>query len=97
MSGRITGEQVTLGELLLSKAAITSVVDVLRVDDFRNPAHRIIYACILDLYRRGQPADPVTVALELDRCGDLFSVGGAAYLHTLVSWVPSWRCSDHAR
>jgi replicative DNA helicase len=85
---RIVGEQETLGTLLLSKAAIANVIDVWRIDDFHHPAHRLIYDCIRELYQRGQPADPVTVTIELDRRGDLFSAGGAAYLHTLISMVP---------
>jgi replicative DNA helicase len=91
VSGRIVAEQIMLGELLLSKAAIEQVVDVLRVDAFRNPAHRLIFDCVVDLYQRGQPADPVTVSMELGRCGDLFSAGGAPYLHTLISMVPPFR------
>lgn len=91
MSGRIVAEQALLGELLLSKAAIEHVVDVLRVDAFHHPAHRLIFDCVVDLYQRGEPADPVTVTIELGRRGDLFSVGGAAYLHTLVLLVPPFR------
>lgn len=91
MNGLIAGEQEQLGEMLLSKTAITNMVAVSRIDDFHCPAHRLIFGCIRDLYRRGQPADPVTVTMELDRCGDLFSVGGAAYLHTLISVVPVGR------
>lgn len=86
---RIVVEQETLGTLLLSKAAIANVIDVWRIDDFHHPAHRIIYDCIRTLYMRGQPADPVTVTIELDRRGNLFSVGGAPYLHTLISVVPA--------
>ena len=88
MNGRIVAEQCLLGELLLSKAAVAQVVGVLQPGAFRHPAHRLIFGCILDLYGRGQPADPVTVSMELDRRGDLFSVGGAAYLHALISCVP---------
>ena len=44
---------------------------------------------ILDLYGRGEPADPVTVAAELDRRKLLARVGGAPYLHTLISTVPT--------
>jgi len=87
-------EQVTLGGMLLSKAATDVVMSAtLGTDDFHHPAHRIIFDCICDLHRRGQPADPVTVTHELHRSGDLFSVGGAQYLHTLISMVPVKRGS----
>lgn len=97
MSSRIADEQETLGMMLLSRAAIAKTIDVLEVDGFRNPTHRLIYSCIHDLYRRGQPADPITVTIELDRRGDLFSAGGAAYLHTLVSCVPDEWYRSHFR
>jgi len=41
------------------------------------------------LYSRGEPADPVTVAAELTKRGDLTRAGGAPYLHTLISSVPT--------
>ena len=41
------------------------------------PAHQNVYDAILDLYGRGEPADAVTVAAELDRRGLLRRIGGA--------------------
>jgi replicative DNA helicase len=85
----ITAEQSVLGGMLLSKDAIANVVEVLRSGDFYRPAHQAVFNCILDLYGRGEPADPVTVSAELERRGELLRVGGAPYLHTLISTVPT--------
>lgn len=85
----LTAEQSVLGGMLLSKDAIADVVEVLRPDDFYRPAHQTVYDTILDLYSRGEPADPVTVSAELQRRGDLVRLGGAPYLHTLISTVPT--------
>lgn len=82
-------EQAVLGGMLLSKDAIADVLEKLRPGDFYKPAHQIVYDAILDLYGRGEPADAVTVAAELDRRGLLRRVGGAPYLHTLISTVPT--------
>lgn len=82
-------EQSVLGAMLLSKDAIADVVELVRGDDFYRPAHQTIYATILDLYGRGEPADAVTVASELTKAGEISRVGGASYLHTLVSLVPT--------
>ena len=82
-------EQSVLGAMLLSKDAVADVVEVLREGDFYRPAHQVIYSTILDLYGRGEPADAVTVAADLTRTGDIGRVGGAPYLHTLVSMVPT--------
>ncbi len=85
----VAAEQSVLGGMLLSKDAIADVVEVVRGHDFYRPAHETIYAAVLDLYGRGEPADPVTVAAELQKRSELGRVGGAPYLHTLVASVPT--------
>src|ERR1700759_723799 len=82
-------EQSVLGGMLLSKDAIADVVERLRPGDFYRPAHQSIYDVIVDLSTRGEPADAVTVSAELDRRGLLRRIGGAPYLHTLISTVPT--------
>ncbi|PEG33169.1 replicative DNA helicase [Mycolicibacterium agri] len=82
-------EQAVLGGMLLSKDAIADVLERLRPGDFYRPNHQCVYDAILDLYGRGEPADAVTVAAELDRRGLLRRIGGAPYLHTLISTVPT--------
>ncbi|WP_280206053.1 DnaB-like helicase N-terminal domain-containing protein, partial [Nocardia cyriacigeorgica] len=85
----MAAEQSVLGGMLLSKDAIADVVEALRPGDFYRPAHQAIYDTILDLYGRGEPADPVTVAAGLDRRGELKRIGGAPYLVTLTQTVPT--------
>jgi len=85
----LAAEQAVLGGMLLSKDAIADVLERLRPGDFYKPANQLVYDSVLDLYGRGEPADAVTVAAELDRKGLLRRVGGAPYLHTLISTVPT--------
>ena len=85
----LDAERSVLGGMLLSKDAIADVLEKLRPGDFYRPAHQNVYDVILDLYGRGEPADAVTVAAELDRRKLLARVGGAPYLHTLISTVPT--------
>ena len=82
-------EQSVLGGMMLSKDAIADVVEVLRGVDFYKPAHESIYEAIISLYGRGEPADAITVADELTKQGELGRIGGAVYLHTLISSVPT--------
>ncbi|MGC4935318.1 replicative DNA helicase [Gordonia sp. DT30] len=85
----MAAEQSVLGGMMLSKDAIADVVEKIRPADFYRPAHQAVYDAILELYGKGEPADAVTVAAELDRAGELRRVGGAPYLHTLISTVPT--------
>jgi replicative DNA helicase len=81
-------EQSVLGSMLISKDMIAEVSEHVRGQDLYRPAHETIYDAIIDLYGRGEPADPVTVSAELQRRGELQRVGGAPYLHTLSASVP---------
>jgi replicative DNA helicase len=85
----LAAEQCVLGGMMLSKDAISDVLDVIKSHDYYRPAHQIVHEVILDLYGRGEPADAVTVAAELTRNGDIGRVGGAVYLHTLIASVPT--------
>src|SRR6201999_293218 len=79
----LDAEQSVLGGMLLSKDAIADVVEVLKGADFYRPAHETIYSAILDLYARGEPADPITTSAELTKRGEIARIGGSPYLHTL--------------
>ncbi|MDW3850946.1 replicative DNA helicase [Micromonospora sp. BRA006-A] len=85
----VAAEQCVLGGMLLSKDAIADVVEILKTNDFYRPVHATIFDAILDIYGRGEPADPITVAAALADSGDLARIGGAPYLHTLIASVPT--------
>ena len=85
----VAAEQCVLGGMLLSKDAISDVIEVIRPHDHYRPAHQVIHEVVLDLYGRGEPADAITVANELTRRGEIGRVGGAPYLHTLIASVPT--------
>ena len=82
-------EQSTLGGMLLSSDAVADVIDVVRGNDFYYPKHETIYDAILSLYSHGEPTDAITVSDELTKSGSLAKAGGADYLHTLTSIVPT--------
>jgi len=85
----IPAEQSVLGGMLLSKDAIAEVIEVIKANDFYKPAHEAVFGAILELYGRGEPADPVTVAALLTKKGEINRIGGAPYLHTLINSVPT--------
>lgn len=84
----IAAEQGVLGGMLLSDMAISEALDVLNTRDFYKPTHATIYDTILELYGSGKPVDPVLVSSTLMEKEVLQKIGGASYLHTLVSMAP---------
>ncbi|WP_425310819.1 replicative DNA helicase [Ammonicoccus fulvus] len=80
-------EQAVLGSMLTSKDAIADVLEMVKAADFYHPAHEYIFGAILDLYGRGEPADPITVSNELTRTGLLQRARGPLYLHDLYAKV----------
>src|SRR5215468_7234011 len=85
----LAAEQCVLGGMLMSKDAISDVMEVISPHDHYRPAHQLVHEAILELYGRGEPADPVTVGDLLGKRGELARVGGGAYLHTLMASVPT--------
>ncbi|HUZ38418.1 MAG TPA: DnaB-like helicase N-terminal domain-containing protein, partial [Streptosporangiaceae bacterium] len=83
----LAAEQCVLGGMLMSKDAISDVMEVIRPTDHYRPAHQLVHEAILELYGRGEPADAVTVADLLSKRGELARAGGGAYLHTLMASV----------
>ncbi|MBV6700283.1 replicative DNA helicase [Kitasatospora aureofaciens] len=85
----LAAEQSVLGGMMLSKDAIGDVAEVLKPRDFYRPAHEMIFVAIMALYVQGEPVDPITVADELTKRGELAKAGGPTYVHTLVNLVPT--------
>lgn len=82
-------EQSTLGGMLLSQEAVAEVFEQVKAADFYAPKHELIFEAIVNLYSKGEPTDVITVTDELVKSGNLVRAGGADYLHTLTSIVPT--------
>ncbi len=81
-------ERLILGCILLDDSLYPQVAGALSAEDFHLEAHRRIFLRMGDLYERGERIDRVTVAHELQRCGQLESVGGLGYLVSLDEGLP---------
>ena len=82
-------EIATLGAVLLDSEALSSVIHLVRPEDFYKGAHQRIFEAILSLFDRGQSIDLITLAEELRARGALEQCGGAAYVSRLTSAVPT--------
>jgi replicative DNA helicase len=85
----LDAEQSTLGGMLLSQEAVAEVFETVSPSDFYAPKHELIFNAILNLFGRGEPTDAIAVSDELNKQGNLLKAGGADYLHSLTSYVPT--------
>ena len=82
-------EQSALGGMLLSQEAVADVLEVVSGVDFYTPKHELIFDAIVTLFGRGEPTDVIAVTDYLNKQGNLLKAGGADYLHSLTSFVPT--------
>lgn len=82
-------ERAVLGAIMLEKAAINNVMDVLKPESFYDQRHHEIFVAIMNLFDRNQPVDILTVTSELRTMGKLDMVGGPYYVSELTNHVAS--------
>ncbi len=85
----LEAERSVLGALLIDKDAIIKVAEFLRPRHFYKDAHGHIFAAILSLYEKSEPADMITVPDELKKKKLLSKAGGVGYLSELATSVPT--------
>ncbi len=85
----LEAEQAVLGSMLLEEEAVVQAAELLDEASFYKDAHRKIFNALLELYKANTPIDLVTITDELKRRNLLDDVGGASYLATLTSIVPT--------
>lgn len=85
----LEAEMSVLGGILLDEQALDRVLEILRPEDFYRESHRKIFESLIDLSEKSEPADLVTLAANLQSRQLLESIGGHAYLATLVDYVPT--------
>ncbi|MDD4351674.1 MAG: replicative DNA helicase [Candidatus Gracilibacteria bacterium] len=82
-------EQSVLGSILLDSEALIKVADLLHPDDFYHAKHSLIYAAMLELFRKHEPIDVLTISNLLRSEKKLEQVGDSSYLAELVESVPT--------
>ena len=82
-------EVATLGAILLDPDSFGRVLPLLRPGDFYRAAHARIFDAIIVLWEKNEAIDLITVTEALKSAGDLEIAGGAAYISSLTSSVPT--------
>ena len=85
----IEAEQSVLGGMMLSEEAVAEVIEITSGKDFYTSKHELIFDAIVTLFGRGEPTDVIAVTDQLNKNGNLLKSGGADYLHSLTSYVPT--------
>jgi len=94
----LEAERAVLGAVLLGEKAIFAAAEVVRPEDFYLPAHRVLFARMLDLAMESKPVDAFTLRAELVRHGEEEKAGGPAYLAGLTDGLPrSLNVAHYAR
>ena len=85
----IEAEQSVLGAILLENEILASAVEMLAPEDFYKDSHKKIFLAMLDLYKKNEPIDLITLTEQLSRKEQIEEIGGASYLSHIVNLVPT--------
>src|SRR5216110_3720372 len=86
----VEAEQGVLGSMLISpRDAIAEVVEKINEEYFYVPAHQTIYSVLVDLWNAGAAIDLITFTQVLRDRNLLETVGGAAAVTSLFTFVPT--------
>ncbi|MFQ5484398.1 MAG: replicative DNA helicase [Desulfobacterales bacterium] len=84
----IEAEESILSSILIDNSTLLDVVEILSPEDFYRSSHQNIFAGIIELFSKNEPADLVTLTNLLRAKNQLEEIGGAAYLAQIIDTTP---------
>ena len=85
----LEAEQSVIGSIILNDKVLVEVIDQLDFKDFYSGNHKTIYEAIQGLYEDKKAIDLVTLTNKLRGSENLEKIGGASYLTSLTSDLPT--------
>ena len=86
----VEAEQGILGSILVSPSlSLIECEEKISEEHFFIPAHQTIYCVLVDLFEKKRPIDLISFTQELRDRNLLESVGGAAFVTSLFTFVPT--------
>ncbi|NTV44154.1 MAG: replicative DNA helicase [Candidatus Yonathbacteria bacterium] len=85
----IDAEKALLGAIMIKPAAMIDVADIIGSEVFYADKHRVIFEAMLELHKKGDPIDILSLSARLENLKQLDRIGGNAYLSELANAVPS--------
>src|SRR5215468_1860560 len=95
MPANVEAERSILGAILLDNFAYNQAAEHLKPEDFSLDSHRRIFARMVDLSESSRAIDIITLPEELDRRKELETIGGGAYISSLLDGVPDRPSIEH--
>lgn len=91
-------EEAILGAIMLEREAIDAALEYLSPEVFYITANQLIFQAIIDLHKKSQPIDILTVSEQLRANGTFENCGGSYYVTRLTNSVVSGaHVEAHAR
>ncbi|HEY0386599.1 MAG TPA: DnaB-like helicase N-terminal domain-containing protein, partial [Pyrinomonadaceae bacterium] len=88
-------ERAILGAIILDNALISQAIELLKPEDFYVPSHRRIFVAMTGLFERGSEINPILIAEELRREGEIEAVGGMTFISNLTYGLPHFANIAH--
>jgi replicative DNA helicase len=83
----LEAEQAILGCVLIENEIMTALSDEMKVQDFYDRRHQIIFSAMLNICKSQMQIDFTTLIAELQTKNQLIEAGGAVYLSSLIDAV----------
>ena len=83
----LESEQAILGCVLIDNEIMVALSDEMKVQDFYDRRHQIIFTAMLNIYKNQMQIDFTTLIAELHIKNQLVEAGGAVYLSSLIDAV----------
>ena len=80
----LEAEQALLGCVIIDNEIIVTLSDEMKIQDFFDRRHQLIFQAMLNLYRGQMQIDFTTLIAELQSKNQLVEAGGAVYLSSLL-------------
>ncbi len=80
----IEAEEAVLGAILVNPISLGRIIEFLKPESFYKPSHKTIFESMLELYKRNEPIDIVTVSENLRNKDELENIGGRTYINELA-------------
>jgi replicative DNA helicase len=88
-------ERAILGAIILDNALISQAIEQLKPEDFYVPSHRRVFLSMIGLFERGSEINPILIAEELRREGEVEAVGGLTFISNLTYGLPHFANIAH--